>query len=182
MQVPLPANGARSTMKLLENKCIQKQNGLPWQCVKTVIFTHLVHSIPNWSHTLTEGLTSSAHLCLTMSAKVCHPKTKKNKKKHGMEKIWGLGCVILFFFLVFLLRLVKNPPKKKKTNPWDGEDLGGWGVSFCFFLFFLIFVVFSRFLLLLGFIWFIEMVWLWPSGALIFYNLSNLGRKKKWIK
>ncbi len=33
-------------------KYIHFQNGLPWQCAKTVIFTQVVHSVTNWSRTL----------------------------------------------------------------------------------------------------------------------------------
>ena len=77
-------------------------------------------------------------------------KTKKNKKNKpmGWRRSGGLGCVFLFFlfFLVFLRlstkssknleKTKKKKTKKKNPNPWDGEDLGGWGVFFCFFCFF----------------------------------------------
>ena len=148
----------------------KNRTAYPGRCVKTVIFTHLVHSIPNWSHTLTESLTSSAPLRLTMSAKVFqnkktkkntplrltmsakvfqNQKTKKNKKTHSNppDLLHPMGLVFLFFFVFsrFLLLLVESlkKTKKKKTKKNTPQPPQSLSIPWvCFFLFFLF--LFSR--------------------------------------
>ena len=75
------------------------------------------------STTQTE-VTRQTIICASVTHNVCQSLPLQQKKKKNLENL--------------------EKTKNKKTNPWDGKDLGGWGVSFCFLL-----VLFSRYVLLL---------------------------------
>ena len=53
----------------------------------------------------------------------------------GWRRSCGLGFVI--FFSSFWENKKQQKKTTKEPNPWDGEDLRSWGVSFCVFVCFL---------------------------------------------
>ena len=128
-------------------------------------------------------------------------KTKKTKKKqncktHVGTSWWVRVCNFVFFVFFFCFfwfsrcfcyfwsktkKTSRKPKKTKKKQNCKTHVGTSWWVRVCNFVFF-VFLVFSMFLLLFGFIWFIEMVWLWPSGAFNFGNLLNLTRKINWLQ
>ena len=155
------------------------QNGLPWQCVKTVIFTPLstfytkLKSHTNRKsdiicsfapHNVCQSLANKKNqkkttpLRLTMSAKVFQNQKNQKKPKKPPQPprsspSHGFGFFVFVFgffgFLEVFATFGGKPQENQKKNKKKNNPPDPLHPMGLFFLFFLVFSVFSRFLLLL---------------------------------
>ena len=66
-------------------------------------------------------------------------KPKKNQNGRTYVPVSGMGSVLLFFFVVFLVFPGKTKKTKKNKMAEPMSQCLAWGQYFCFFLFFLVF-------------------------------------------
>ena len=83
----------------------------------------------NTSSTTNCSHTTNYHLLICVCDSQCIPKYTKQKKQKTKPMGWPNQ---------------KKLKKQNKPNPWHGRDLGGWGVSFCFFGFLEVFQDFHQ--------------------------------------